>query len=410
MLKLNALSNETFDSSKSIDKKVTVNGTTISRNDIVSTGRLLACEFSGKHIYRANDSEKYESRCSANGLDYATLAKNHQRSKILFCAAVANESIGKNPPASYEEALRGNFQNNDAFWKAYCAIDEDVIAPILPSVFEDVAMGGLATIKRVPLGTTYQVNVASNDVFLFEDSAWSSARSASYNYLYGKTVTLTPRPFTSQARFNWYQDVVQGDAGRYYAALMGGMWNKMYALFMGALTTAAGNQKYVPNALKAATYSTTNWNTITSKVAMVNNVTRADLFAFGTVNGLSKVIPMDGTTGAITGFMYGLGEEWFGRGFLPRASGVQLVEVLPVVVPGTQNSSITEISLGSNIYIAAKGGYGYAPLMIALAEGSPMTLTATPRETADLTVDINMTFAADVQPVFASKIGVISYS
>lgn len=410
MLKLNMLSNDVFDASNAVDTKVTVGGKTISRNDIVSTGRLLACEYAGKNIFLGKSAEKYQSRCDSHDLDYATLSKDHQRSKFLFCAAVANQMNGKPAPASFEEAEKENYRQNAYFWNAYNAIDVDVLTPVFATIFEDVAMGGLADVRRIPLGRTYQIDIASNDVFLFEDNSWGSGRSTTKNYLYGNTVTLTPKMYSCNATIKWYQDVVQGDAGRYYAAIMGGMWNKIYAIFMQTLITAAGDTKYVPSGLIAQTYNSQNWLNITTLVAAANGVRRDNLFAFGQATALAQVLPQDGTTGAMLGLQYGLGEEWFRRGFLPNAAGVQLVEVMPVIVPGTQNSTLDTISLGNNIYVAAKGGYGYAPLVIGIGEGSPITMTATPRETADFTIDINVGAYFDIKPVFASKIGVIQYS
>ena len=120
------------------------------------------------------------------------------------------------------------------------------------------------------------------------------------------------------------------------------------------------------------------------------------------------MLPTDGTGAAVVGLQYGLGEEWFRRGYLPNASGVQLLEVDPVIVPGTQNSTLDTIGLGDSIYITAKAGFGYAPIYAGYYEGTPLTVTMTPSETADFTVDINTQAMFDVKAVFGSKIGVIT--
>ena len=115
----------------------------------------------------------------------------------------------------------------------------------------------------------------------------------------------------------------------------------------------------------------------------------------------------------MTGLQYGLGEAWFYNGYLPKAAGVDLFPVTPAIVPGTQNSTLDTIDTGDNIYILAKGLY--RPLVGARYEGTPITLTATPsggngyaQGTADFTIDINVTATLDIQPVFASKVGVIT--
>lgn len=411
MLKLNSIPNDMFEKKKVNDRVVKINELSISRNELVSTGRLLLCEHSGRAITALTGSkESFNSICEREGIDFGSLSKNHQREKFLFCAAIANLSVGREAPASYEDAVKEQLQyaHNAKFWEAFNAIDVDVISPLFPTITEDVALGGLMQTYKVPLGQTLQLDVKSNDVFLFEDSAWGSGRSTTKNYLYGKSVTLTPKMYASNATIKWYQDIVNGEAGRYYAAILNGMLNKIYAIFMSQLNTAAGNTKYVPSGLKTTTYSTDNWNAICTKVAVVNGVRRTDLMAFGQISELSKILPTDSTPAAITGLQYGLGAEWFRRGYLPNASGVQLVEVYPVVIPGTQNSTVDTINLGNNIYVAAKGGQGYAPLAMAVADGSPITIVATPSDTADFTIDMNIGAMFDIKPVFASKIGVIA--
>ena len=122
------------------------------------------------------------------------------------------------------------------------------------------------------------------------------------------------------------------------------------------------------------------------------------------------MLPVDGTGAAITGLAYGLGEEWFRQGYLPNAAGVQLVEVTPAIVPGTQNSTLVNLNgaFDSEIFIAAKAGYGYAPVYAGYYEGSPLSLEMRPEQTGDLTIDITVTAMFDMKPLFASKVGLIT--
>lgn len=414
MMKLNTLSADIFDYKKipERDRTVTLNradgkNVKLSRNQIVATGRMLACEYSGRKLSERPDLKgKYESMLTEKGIDYATLAKLHKESKFLFCAAIADAAVGREPVSTYEQAIKGDYRRNATFWAAFNAIDVDVLSPIYPAVFEDVAAGGLMEIVKVAPGTTYEVNVDSNDVFLYEDSSWGSGRSTTKNYLYKHTVTLNPKVYSCNATIKWRQDVVDGESGKYYSALMQGMWNKMYAIFVQTLKAAAAQAKYIPVGLKAMSYTTKNFNRISTLVAAANGLPgREDLVAFGEVGALSDLLPTDGLGGAITGLQYGLGSEWFSQGYLPRVGKVSVVEVNPIIVPGTQNSSLDTIGFGNSIFIAAKGGRGYAPIYTALGDGSPIEITATPRETADFTIDINVGAYFDTKPVFASKLG-----
>lgn len=408
-LKINSINKKYFEVGGANDIRVNgADGVAISRNDVVAAGRLALCECIGSELDKRPDTKgSFISRL--NGISYSDFARKTTEKTMLFCAIMANKAVGKDAPASYEE-VRNNlsYAKDETFLRTLAAITKDVLEPTFFNIMDDVAAGNLMQWESVPFGGTKEIEIASNDVFLFEDSAWGSARSASYNALYDKTITLNPRPYTTQAKIKWYQHVVNGDIARYYAAIIRGMWNKIYAKFIGLLTTAIGNTAYIPTGLTASTYTSDNWNRITTLVAAANGVRRDNLLAFGGINALSKVLPVDGTPAAITGLQYGLGEEWIRRGFLPNAAGVQLLEIYPAIVPGTQNSTIKTIDFGSNIVIAAKGGYGYAPIYAGYYEGSPMTLELRPEETGDLTIDVTATAMFDMKPVFASKVGALT--
>lgn len=414
-MKLNSIDRNLFAATRENDTALKVNGAdgkssiTLSRNEIVATGRLVVCEYFGEGLSKRPDAkEKYNSRLAGKDMDYATLSKLHSDKKFHFCAAQAYKAVGRDVPSLEEAKKDYTLAKNETFLRTMAAIDQDVLSPIFFSIFDDVSAGGLMQWEAVAMGRTAEITVRSNDVFLFEDSSWGSGRSTSKNYLYAKTITLNPKMYSCNATIKWYQDIVAGDAGRYYASIINGMWSKIYAMFISKLTAAASNADYIPAGLQATTYTTQNWLNITTKVAAANGVRREDLLAFGAPTALSNVLPVDGTGAAITGLQYGLGREWFMQGYLPKAGAVDLVEVNPVIVPGTQNSTLTTLGLDDVIFIAAKAGMGYAPIYGAYAEGNPITLTATASETADFTIDINVGAIMDIQPVFASKVGVIT--
>lgn len=413
MLRVNNVSHSVFEANGVADderSKVRVNGKQITRKGLVASGRLVALERIGKLINQNSQAkEKYNSVMEKMGIsDYNEYARLHKEQKLIFCATKANEAYGKEAPTSFDDVKKNlSYWRDPIFLRTMAEIDREVIDPLFFSVIDSVGMG-LMQWESVGMGETKEITIRSNDVFLLQDSSWGSSRSVPKNYLYAKTVTLTPKVYSANATIKWYQDIVNGDAGMYYAALVRGMYNKIYAKNISGMKAAISGGTYVPANLTAQTYTTQNWITITDKVAEANGLTVDSLMAIGTRSALSNVLPVDGTGGAITGLQYGLGEEWFKNGFLPKAGGVDLFPVSPVIVPGTQNSTIETIDTGNDIYILPKASDGYAPMRGVYAEGSPIDLVATASETADFTIDINFSAIFDIQPLFASKIGVIT--
>ena len=417
MLKLNSIPAKVFDAQETQDIKVKLNNANgssreISRKEIVATGRLVACEYFGNFINkRPNQIEKYNSRIADKPYDYATLSRKHQEKKLLFCAAQVAKISGKDAPTSFEEIKTNrSYATDGLFLRVMAEIDRDILDPLFFSVLDAV---GMDLMQWEPVGWgTKEIDVRSNDVFLWEDSSWGSGKSTSKNYLYAKTITINPKVYSCNATIKWYQDVVAGDAGRYYAAIMLGMYNKIYAMNISLLKQAVAGGKYIPARLTADTYTTQNWIRITDLVAAANGVRVEDLMAIGTRSALSNLLPVDGTGGAMTGLQYGLGEQWFTNGYLPKAAGIDLFPVSPVIVPGTQNSTLDTIDTGNNIYIFAKGLW--KPMYGGYIEGTPITLTATPggtgnaQGTADFTIDINAGAMFDIKPVFATKVGVVT--
>lgn len=417
MLKLNSIPAKVFDAQETQDIKVKLNNASgssreISRKEIVATGRLVACEYFGNFINkRPNQIEKYNSRIADKSYDYATLSRKHQEKKLLYCAAQVAKISGKDAPTSFEEIKTNrSYATDGLFLRVMAEIDRDILDPLFFSVLDAV---GMDLMQWEPVGWgTKEIDVRSNDVFLWEDSSWGSGKSTSKNYLYAKTITINPKVYSCNATIKWYQDVVAGDAGRYYAAIMLGMYNKIYAMNIALLKQAVADGKYIPSGLTADTYTMQNWIRITDLVAAANGVRVEDLMAIGTRSALSNLLPVDGTGGAMTGLQYGLGEQWFTNGYLPKAAGIDLFPVSPVIVPGTQNSTLDTIDTGNDIYIFAKGLW--KPMYGGYIEGTPITLTATPggtgnaQGTADFTIDINAGAMFDIKPVFATKVGVVT--
>lgn len=411
MIRLNSITDDILAARHTDDMTIKVNGEELSRRKIVSAGTLVATEYMGSILNRrVNTQEKFNSRIEAKGENYADISKAHAKQLVTFCAAVADRVIGKEPTATYEQIVTNRqYFRNEMFLATLAAITQDIVTPILPRFFSDLS-GDLMQIHDIAPGATYELNIRSNDIFVFEDSAIGAGHSATYQYLYGDTITMRAKSYTAQTKINWYQQVVNGDVGEYYTAFAQGMWNKVYAIFMEYLKSAAGNTTYIPAALVYQGYNSTNWANLIQKVAAVNNVRISDLVAYGTLANLSSILPVDGAGAAVVGLQYGLGERWFERGYLPNAWGVQLIPSQPVIVPYTQNSTIDTIDLDDNLYVFAKGGNGYAPIQAVMEAGSPLTVTLTADKTADFTIDTNVEARFNAMPVFASKAGILQFA
>lgn len=406
-LRLNSVSEDIFRGKNTQDVCVETCGMKISRKELVGIGAMLASDTVGLRLNEEKhlDLESYRPKLESHRKDMAAVSSTYRDKLFAFCAASAYEAEKRPLPTNLSDYINDrSLCKNSAFLRVLAGIVQDVITPLYTRVFDDVS-GRMLEMKEVGLGETREIKVKSNDIFLFQDSAWGASRSVPKNRLYAKTYTLTPQPKSCNATIDWYQDVVNGEPGDWYAAIMRGMWNKIYAEFTSKLITAAKAATSVTSALQYDTYTNSNWTNLTTSVAAANGLRREDLFAFGMANALSQIIPDTGTAGAMTGLQMGLGEQWFTNGYLTRANRVDLFEVQPAVVPHTQNTTLTYIFPDDVVFVAAKAANGYAPMQGAIAAGTPITLMIDPSQSANMALDINVTIAYDIAPVFASKIG-----
>lgn len=405
-MKLNSLSNGVFTALPKDDEKIG----TLSRNDIIVSGRYCAAEYMGKHISVARNlsADSFKSKLESFGGDYATLARNHMENKLLFCAARAYAATGRKAPENVEQVKRDvTLYKDPIFLRTMSAIDTEVVAPLLYTVISDIA-GPMMNISEVPMGRTKEITVLSNEAFLFEDSSWGASRSATKNYLYNDTITLNPRPSSANASIKWFQLIASDsgmDAGWYYGAIMQGLWSKIMALFTNALTTAAADTNYVPSYLSFSSYSSANWTSAVVAAAAANGIYPDQLMAFGARQALQAVLP-NGTS-SDAALTYSLGPEWIRNGFLAMVGNVPLYEVRQAIVPGTVNTTGNFVFPTDQIFITGRINNSLAPVYAAMAEGSPITIELDPSQTADFTIDINVTAVMDVKPVFASKIAFI---
>ena len=220
------------------------------------------------------------------GVDDQTVAQKDQVKLGLVGAARAYRAIGKDP-ADLETVRKDESLNKSpTFLATMAAIIEEIVNPLAPAVAGDLTANGLIQWYSAPVGGTVETDVKSNDVFLWQDSAPGSSNSTPKNYMYAKTVTLTPKTYTCNFTIKGYQDWVNGDAGYHYASLGFGLMNKCYAMMIQDLK-AATEDGMILSALTAPSYSSENWNNITTLVAAVNGVTRGDLLAYGSIGAPS---------------------------------------------------------------------------------------------------------------------------
>lgn len=378
------------------------------RKDLVAGGRLLLSEAHGRKAAEVR-GEKFETRL--NDAKYQETNEKLTQRTMLFCAKIAAAAKGEDAPADYAEFLKGGrkWASDPNFLRCLQGITSEVIAPLLPYTTSN-ALGALAFVDKVGIGQTYEVNVLSNDIFLFQDSAWGASRSVPKNYLYSKSIAINPKPRTAAAKIKWYQLVgnEQGgaDIGRYYLALAGGSNNKILALWNAAMTAGVSNAAFVPSYLKKTGYSTANWIALAKAVSQANGLPRESIIAYGDWAALSKVLPSG--TAQDAALTMQLGNEWFSKGFMGTCMGVPLAPIQNAYVAGTVNSALpTEILSANTIYMLPRAGEGFAPVYI-IFEDDPIVLEMTPEQTGDMTIDVNMTISVEAKAVMASKIGVMS--
>ena len=378
------------------------------RKDLVAGGRLILSEAHGRKAAEVR-GDKFETRL--NDAEYRETNEKLTQRTMLFCAKIAAAARGEDAPQTYNEFLKGGrkWASDPNFLRCLQGITSDVIAPMLPYTTSD-ALGALAFVDKVGIGQTYEVNVLSNDIFLFQDSSWGASRSVPKNSLYSKSITINPKPRSAAAKIKWYQLVgnEQGgaDIGRYYLALAGGSNNKILALWNGAMTAGVSNSAFVPTYLKKSGYNTANWIALAKAVSQANGLPRESIIAYGDWAALSKVLPSG--TAQDAALTYGLGPDWFSKGFLGTCMGVPLAPIQNTYVAGQVNlASPTEMLSANTIYMQPRAGEGFAPVYI-IFEDDPIVLEMSPDQTGDMTIDINMTISVEAKGVFGSKIGVMS--
>ena len=407
-IKLNSLPSAVFDV-----KPEEMSGNR-ERADIVACGRLLMAERNGRDTNALRILEKkpaeYTNRLDDNA--YAATNENTKRKMMLFAAKMAAAQTGEDAPATYEDfqRMQRRYLSDKLFLKVLAGIVRDIVTPVLPAVFSN-ALDWLCETVSVPLGQTYEIDVMSNDFFVFEDDSWGASRSKPSQTLYSMPITLNPRPRTAKATIKWYQLVGNNsDIGAFFNAIAAGMYNKIAALWNKAMASGVNNSAFMPSGLVFSTFSTPNWVAAVKAVAMSNNTTIRNIVAFGDLTALSTVLPSGNVNAASVNLDAALstmlGADYIRYGYLGEYMGARLMPLDDFILPGTQNDSVTGMLDTQSIYFAAINGY--KPVYLGMEDGTPIQIELNPSETADMTIDIITTVSLDAKPVMASKIGLLT--
>lgn len=385
-----------------------------ARADIVGLGRLLAYEYARRGtdvMRRANNSILDVPEAQLSATEYRTTNEKFRADAMLYAATKACEMVGQEAPSSFEELKRNGrrFASNKQFYNVLQGIIQDVITPILPAVYSE-AVDIFAETVEVGFGETYAVSVDSNDIPIFQDTAWGAQRSIPRNRLYSKDYTLNPQPRACMLTAKWTQLVSNGwDFGRFFANLAAGMYAKTMGMWNAAMTAAASNTALIPSGLKY-NFSAQNWVTLANKIAAVNNTSISNLLAFGGAVALAKVLPTQ-VTGSTNANMDAaiatlLGADYVRAGYLGEYMAVRLMPLTDVVIPGTQNGDVTTMLPNNKVWVMA--GNGRKPLTIAYNPEGGITFEMDPLQTGDFEIGINMTFCIDSVAIFSSRLGLIT--
>lgn len=413
MIKFNSINQEAFNANAPEFSQVEQ-----ERADIVTCGRLLMMEHTGRS---ANALRKLEKRpeeytpmltgVPGSGRNYAETNQNLKTKLLMYCAKRACAVTGETAPADFAQfqTEQRKYFKNSVFLKTLAGVVRDVVTPVLP-VTTSNALDWLAETVPVPLGQTYELDVMSNDVFVFQDDSWGASRSKPSNYLYSHPITLNPTLRTAKATIKWYQLVGNdADLGAFFNAISAGMVNKITALWSQTMTAAAKNTFFVPTALNF-TNTSANWVKAAKKVAMVNGTKYWNVVAFGDPAALTQALPSGNVNASSVNLDAALatllGADWARYGYLGEYMGIRLMPLDNAVVPGTQNTTITELLPSDKVWLFPMGGY--KPVYIGMEEGTPITVELDPSETADMTIDVMVSVSLDVCAVFGAKGAVIS--
>lgn len=408
-LSLNSIPNSVFkvNANEVADKNST-------RASIVSAGRLLAAEYAkkgAKVLRQASNRADTIDNALLTATQYKELNERFQADHMLYAAHRVCEFTGEACPENFEDFKRNSlrFYGNKQFYTVLQGIYQEIITPILPAVYSE-AVDVFADVVSVGFGETASITVESNDIPIFQDTAWGAQRSIPRNRFYSKDITLNPQPRAAMITAKWVQLVSNGyDFGRFFANITAGMYAKTMGLWNQVMQAAASDTSLVPSGL-TNTFSSQNWVSLANKISALSNTPISNIVAIGGAVALSKVLPTQ-VTGSTNVNMDAaiatlLGADYVRSGYLGEYMAVRLMPLTDAVVPGTQNGNVTTILNQNQIWLMA--GNGRKPLTIAYNAETPITFEMDPTKTGDFEIGINMTMALECGAVFSNRVGLMT--
>lgn len=299
-----------------------------------------------------------------------------------------------------KDVANPNVHNHPNFKYNFAAVMAQIMTPVIPAMVSSDFMD-MADVSNVSWGDTARFKVNSNDVFYVTRMA-EGILKGSVQRTYNNEITVNPEPYNITTAVDWYQ-VASGlfDIGE-FVYKVGVSYNAYITqMIIQALTAniAAGT----PNAYFTNGFTTAKFNRIAELLRAANG--GAKIRAYGTMVGLSAVIP-DGTSGSnYSNMQIGLGEEWSRVGHLGTYMDVDLVRIPQIVLPNTVNTTPLVGIPDSTIYMFADGGY--KPVKIVF-EGTAITADIVPTESPDKEMGLSLTMRMGSTFVAASKYGAIT--
>ena len=384
------------------------------REELVREGCLLGLEKAG----REHNSLRSKNNCGTEdfGSVFANSAEFHRAAEqwgddvLFYCAEKVKEYSSVAPQRGDRASFtRRELAVNPLYLHTLAGVINDVVAAITPPLVSDL-VGDMASVIYVPKGRTEEIEIQSNSVFQWYNASWTSLRSVPSDQLYSGTVTVNPRPHAARFSINYYH-MTAGSASlvdTIYAISAGYAANLMEN-FTTALLSAAEDTRYLPDSLRATSYTDLNWATLCQNVAKANHVGRDRLVAYGSFLALRNVLPDNASLAPA--IMSTMGGRYFRRGYLQSHDGVALYELQPAVKPSTVNTTMESVFPDDTIIIAARAGSGYAPMVLGFEEGGDASIRLTPSESimANGIIEGLSVSSYDVAPVFAGRIGMMTH-
>ena len=298
-----------------------------------------------------------------------------------------------------------NYYKNSTFLKVLQGIYQEIVYPILPRVYSE-AVSVFADVVEVGFAETYQVSVGSDDIPIFQDSAWGASRSVPANRFYSKDYTLNPQPKTAEIRTKWHQLVGNNvDFGRFFANLSAGLYAKTLGMWNEVLTALASDTTKIPSSL-IYTFGSVNWVTLANKLAALNNTNINNIRAFGNAVALSKVLPTQQTGSSNTAMDAALatllGADYLRSGYMGQYMNVGLFPLQDAIIPGTLNTILN----AGKIWMMASNAL--KPLTICYNSATPISIELRPEMGPNFELGINLTIALDMVAICADKVGLVN--